>query len=185
MRFKKHLNLRGDHAFLSPSNYHWIHYTPDRLVDRWFTAQASAAGSRQHEYASREIEAGRLSNIDGILGMYINDAIKYQMTPEQPLYYSENCFGTADAISFKRRLLQIFDYKSGVVPGSVHQLEVYSALFCLEYDQDPFEIDIELRIYQDNEVSVWDADPEDIINIMDKIREFDIIIDRLKREEES
>lgn len=185
MRFKKHSNLRGNHAFLSPSNYHWINYTSDRLVERWFTSQASVVGSRQHEYALREIEAGRLSNLDSILGMYINDAIKYRMTPEQPLYYSENCFGTADAISFTRRLLQIFDLKTGVYPGSVHQLEVYTALFCLEYGYDPFEIDVELRIYQDNEVSIWDADPEDILFIMDKIREFDIIIDRLKREEES
>lgn len=184
MRFKKHSNLRGEHAFLSPSNYHWINYTPDRLVERWFTSQASAAGSQQHSYALGEIQAGRLSDLDGILGTYINDAIKYQMTPEQPLYYSENCFGTADAISFRDRLLQIFDLKTGVYPGSVHQLEVYAALFCLEYGQDPFEIDIELRVYQDNEISVWDADPEDIIFIMDKIREFDTIIDQLKRDDE-
>lgn len=184
MRFKKHLNLRGEHAFLSPSNYHWINYTPERLIDRWFNAHAAAMGSRQHEYALREIEAGRLSNIDSILGMYINDAINYEMTPEQPLYYSRNCFGTADAISFKRLLLRIFDLKTGVTPGSVHQLEVYAALFCLEYGVNPFDISIELRIYQDDEVSVWDADPEDITYIMDKIREFDIIIDQLRREEE-
>lgn len=185
MRFKRHLNLRGEHAFLSPSNYHWINYTADRLVERWYTSQASATGSRRHEYALREILAGRLSNLDDILGTYINDAIKYQMTPEQPLYYSDNCFGTADAISFNRRFLQIFDLKTGVYPGSVHQLEVYAALFCLEYKYDPFTIDIELRIYQDNEVFIWDADPVDIINIMDKIQEFDAIIDQLRREEGS
>jgi hypothetical protein len=37
--------------------------------------------------------------------MYVNDAIGYQMTPEQPIYYSENCVGTADAISFKNDFL--------------------------------------------------------------------------------
>jgi hypothetical protein len=145
--------------------------------------QATTYGTQQHEYAHQEILAGRLSDLDGTVGLYINDAINYEMTPEQILFYSENCFGTADSVSFKRRLLRIFDLKTGVVPGSVHQLEVYAALFCLEYDQDPFRIDIELRIYQDNEVLVWDADPEDIAFIMDKIRRFDVIIDQLRQEE--
>jgi hypothetical protein len=183
VRFNKHLNLRGEHAFLSPSGYHWINYSPNRLVDRWAAAQATAYGTQQHEYACNEILAGRLSDLDGTVGMYINDVINNAMTPEQVLFYSENCFGTADAISFKRRALRIFDLKTGVYPGSVHQLEVYAALFCLEYGMDPFKLDIELRIYQDNEVLVWDADPDDILFIMDKIRIFDVIIDQLKREE--
>lgn len=185
MRFNKHLNLRGEHAFLSPSGYHWINYTPDRLVERWAYAQATAYGTLQHAYASKEIEAGRLSDLAGTVGMYINDAINEQMIPEQILFYSENCFGTADAISFRRRTLKIFDLKTGIYPGSVHQLEVYAALFCLEYGQNPFEIDIELRIYQFNEVQIWIADPYDIGFIMDKIKEFDKIIDQLRREEES
>ena len=48
MRFNKHLNLQGEHAFLSPSQYHWIHYTPDRLIERWTAAQASSYGIAQH-----------------------------------------------------------------------------------------------------------------------------------------
>lgn len=106
------------------------------------------------------------------------------MTPEQILYYSENCFGTADAISFRYRTLRIFDLKTGVIKGSVHQLEVYAALFCLEYDQDPFKIRIELRIYQDDEVVVYDADPEDIVYIMEKIQDFNEQINQLKLEDE-
>jgi hypothetical protein len=179
------LHLQGEHAFLSPSGYHWINYTPDRLVERWNAAQAGSYGILQHAYACKEIRAGRLSNLAGTVGMYINDAIAHMMTPEQILYYSENCFGTADAISFRRRLLKIFDLKTGTYQGSVHQLEVYAALFCLEYNQDPFEIDIELRLYHDNEVLIWDADPEDIAYIMDKIKEFDVIINQLRREEVS
>jgi hypothetical protein len=58
-------------------------------------------------------------------------------------------------------------------------------LFCLEYDVDPFKINIELRIYQDDEVIVYDADPEDIMFIMEKIQDFDKQINQLKREEES
>lgn len=185
MRFNKHLRLRGEHAFLSPSGYHWINYSPDRLVERWAAAQRTAYGTIQHEYAYKEIMAGRLSDLEGTVGMYINDVINHQMIPEQILFYSENCFGTADAISFRNRELRIYDLKTGVYPGSVHQLEVYTALFCLEYNEDPWKIDIELRIYQDNEVQIWDADPDDIIFIMEKIKEFDVIIDQLRREEES
>ena len=185
MRFNKHLNLQGEHAFLSPSQYHWIHYTPDRLVQRWTAAQASAYGNLQHEYAHREIEDGRLSTLVGTIGLYINDAIKYRMSCEQILYYSENCFGTADTITFRYKTLRIHDLKTGIIKGSVHQLEVYTALFCLEYGVDPFDIKIELRIYQDDQVVVYDADPEDIIFIMERIQEFDKIITYQRMEEMS
>ena len=185
MRFNKHLNLQGEHAFLSPSSYHWIHYTPDRLLQRWTAAQAGAYGTMQHEYAMREIQAGRLSNLVGTVGLSINDAIRYRMTTEQVLYYSENCFGTADTISFRYKTLRIHDLKTGVTPGSHHQLEIYAALFCLEYGVDPFTIKMELRIYQADEVSVFDADPEDIAFIMERIVEFDSLINHRIREEES
>jgi hypothetical protein len=185
VRFNKHLHLRGEHAFLSPSSYHWINYTPDRLIQRWTAAQAGAYGDMQHDYAQREIKAGRLSDLVGTIGLYINDAIRYKMTTEQVLFYSENCFGTADAISFRYNTLRIHDLKTGVVKGSVHQLEVYAALFCLEYDKNPFDIKIELRIYQADEVIVYDADPEDIAFIMERIQEFDKLITHRIREEES
>ena len=185
MHFNKHLNLQGEHAFLSPSSYHWINYTPDRLVERWTASQAMAYGTMQHDYAQREIQAGRNSGLIGTIGLYINDAIKYKMNTEQILFYSENCFGTADSIAFRYNTLRIHDLKTGVYPGSVHQLEVYAALFCLEYEKDPFEIKIELRIYQDNEVVVYDADPEDIVFIMQRIQDFDKILAHRKLEEES
>lgn len=185
MHFNKHLNLHGEHAFLSPSSYHWINYTPDRLAERWTAQQASAWGVAQHQYAQEEIKAGRLSEYSGTLGMYINDCIRHRMTPEQVLYYSEHCFGTADAISFRYNTLRIKDLKTGLIKGSIHQLEVYAALFCLEYDKDPFKIKMELSIYQDDEVLVYDADPEDIMFIMEKIQEFDKMITQLRREEES
>lgn len=185
MRWNKHLRLQGEHAFLSPSGYHWVNYSPQRLIEKWTAAQASAYGNAQHEYAQREIEARRHSAFPGTIGMYINDGIKYRMSCEQVLYYSENCFGTPDTISFSRNTLRIHDLKTGVVKGSVHQLEVYAALFCLEYNKDPFQIKIELRIYQADEVAVFDADPEDIAFIMDRIQEFDSIIDQQRREEET
>jgi hypothetical protein len=179
------LNLQGEHAFLSPSQYHWVNYTPNRLAERWTAAQAADYGIAMHAYAQNEIQQGRLSSHVGTLGMYINDCIHYKMTCEQILFYSENCFGTCDAIAFRYRTLRIFDLKTGVIPGSVHQLEIYAALFCLEYDVDPFKISIELRIYQADEVIVYDADPEDISFIMEKIQEFDQQIRQLRLEEES
>lgn len=185
MRFNKHLNLQGEHAFLSPSSYHWIHYTPDRLIERWTAAQAAAYGNLSHEYAIKQIQENRLSDLVGTIGLYINDAIRYRMECEQVLYYSENCFGTADAIAFRYNTLRIHDLKTGKIPGSVHQLEVYAALFCLEYDKDPFNIKIELRIYQDDEIMVYDADPEDIMFIMERIQEFDKMITHRRLEEES
>jgi hypothetical protein len=185
MRWNKHLRLQGEHAFLSPSQYHWINYSPARLLERWTAAQASAYGSMQHEYAKREIEAGRRSDLVGTVGLYINDAITYKMHCEQLLYFSDNCFGTADTISFRYRTLRIHDLKTGVIKGSVHQLEVYAALFCLEYEVDPYSIKIELRIYQADEVLVYDADPEDIVFIMERIQEFDALIHHRRLEEES
>ncbi len=185
MHWNRHLRLLGEHAFLSPSQHHWINYTPSRLVERWTSQQASLYGTMQHEYALREIKAGRLSDLVGTVGMYINDAIEYKMECEQVLYYSENCFGTADTIAFRYRKLRIHDLKTGVIPGSVHQLEIYAAIFCLEYELDPYNIKIELRIYQSDEVAIFDADPEDIKLIMDRIQEFDKIISYRKLEEES
>jgi hypothetical protein len=185
VRFNRHLNLQGEHAFLSPSQYHWVNYTPDRLAERWTTARAAAYGTAQHAYAHEQIIAGRLSSHIGTLGMYINDAIEFKMVTEQVLFYSENCFGTADAISFRYKTLRIFDLKTGIIPASVHQLEVYAALFCLEYEKSPYDIEIELRIYQENEISIFDADPDDIAFIMDKIEAFDAQINQLRLEEES
>lgn len=185
MRFNKHTKIQGEHAFLSPSNYHWINYTTSRLAERWTAAQASAWGVFHHEYAMTEIRAGRLSDHAGILGTYINDCIKHRMETEQVLFYSEHCFGTADSISFRYKKLRIFDLKTGLIKGSVHQLEVYAALFCLEYDMDPYNMDIELRIYQGDEVTIYDADPEDIMRIMEKIVEFDKELETLRREEAS
>jgi len=139
----------------------------------------------QHEYAQSEIKAKRESGLIGTVGQYINDAIRYRMETEQVLYYSENCFGTPDAISFFRNLLRIHDLKTGKVSGSFHQLETYAALFCLEYGHDPFKIKIELRIYQADEVSFLRPDPEVIGFIMEKIVEFDNVLEHRKREEAS
>jgi hypothetical protein len=105
------------------------------------------------------------------------------MLPEVVLYYSPNAFGTADAIAYRHRQLRISDLKSGATRTSEHQLEVYAALFCLEYEKDPFSMrDIELRIYQDGTVRVYIGDPHVIKGIMDKITKFDKILNQLREE---
>lgn len=120
--------------------------------------------------------------------MYVNDAIDFGMTPEQVLYFSENCFGTADAILYEDNFLRIHDLKTGTTPvtdksGRLPQLEIYAALFFLEYDLDLRDTDIELRVYQNNDIIVEHPYIEDIAPIMDKIISFDKIIEQIKREE--
>ena len=106
------------------------------------------------------------------------------MTPEQILFYSDNCFGTADAIAFRGDLLRIHDLKTGAIPAHMEQLEVYAALFCLEYKVKPADIRIELRLYQSDDILVGNPTVEDIAPIMDKIITFDRIINKIKEQEE-
>ena len=115
--------------------------------------------------------------------MYVNDAINYKMSPEVLLYYSDNCFGTADAISFRNDMLRIHDLKTGVVPAHIEQLMIYAALFCLEYKVKPGTIDVELRIYQNDEVLYHKPAADEIVPLIDKIITFDKVIARIKEQE--
>lgn len=170
MNFNKHFNLEGKHAFLSPSKYHWINYDDEKLVAAFCNFRAAQKGTELHDFAKRCIELGiKLPNSKKTLNMYVNDAIGFKMIPEQPLYYSDNCFGTADAICFKKNFLRIHDYKSGVIPAHMEQLRIYDALFCLEYDVDPFSIESELRIYQSDDILIENPDRSVIKNIMEII----------------
>lgn len=184
MNFNPHSALQGKHAFLSPSTYHWINYDEQKLDARWSLARAAVKGTSLHALAHEAIRLGvKLSTANKTLSMYVADAIGYKMSCEQPLYYSDNCFGTPDTMSFRRNMLRIHDLKTGLARASEKQLEVYAALFCLEYGMSPFEINIELRIYQNDVVHVFDPDPSDIIHIMQQIIHFDRRIQQLKEEE--
>lgn len=184
MIFNKYSQLEGQHAFLGASKYHWINYNEEKIADAYKKFLATQKGTVLHDFAAQCIKLGqKLPKSHKTLNMYVNDAIGYRMTPEQVLFYSENCFGTADAISFRNNLLRIHDLKTGQVPAHMEQLLVYSALFCLEYKKRPSEIDIELRIYQSDEVLYHNPTSEEIIPIIDKIITFDKIIAKLKNEE--
>ena len=183
MQFTRHSELEGRHAFLSASQYSWINYDEEKLVDRFSTITAAAKGTELHNFASEAIRLGiKLPRNTKTLNSYVNDAIGFGMMPERVLAYSENAFGTCDAISFRKNLLRIHDLKTGVTPAKMDQLEVYTAFFCLEYRQRPSEIDVELRIYQNDEVIYHNPELDKIVHIMDKIVTFDKIIKRLKEE---
>ena len=185
MNFKKHSSLEGKHAFLGASKYHWINYDDDKLIESYSKFQATLNGTILHDFACQCITLGqKLPKSQKTLNMYVNDAIGFKMKPEQVLYYSDNCFGTADAIVFRNNLLRIHDLKTGVTRAHMEQLEIYAALFCLEYNKKPSDIDMELRIYQNNEILVHNPTVEDILPIMDKIITFAKLIDRMKMEGE-
>lgn len=184
MDFNKHSDLIGKHAILSASKYHWVNYDIDRLRQVYHNFQAAQYGTELHDLASRLIKNRvRLPRNKQTLNLYVNDAIGYRMTPEQPLFYSQNWFGTADAISCHDGILRIHDLKTGELEAKMTQLEIYAALYCLEYGEKPNKLDIELRIYQNNEVLIHKPEPADIQVIMNKGVAFDKEIEKMKREE--
>lgn len=174
----------GAHAFLSPSQYHWLNYDEDKLIAVYKNKIAAQQGTIWHKYAHDSIVLGqKLPRSKRTLNSFVNDAIGFRMRSEQTLYFSENAFGTADAIKFENKFLRIHDLKTGATPASMHQLEVYAALFCLEYNVNPETIEIELRIYQNDDVVIGNPEGTLIKTVMDKIVENDKIIERIKNGE--
>lgn len=184
MNFNKHSNLEGSHAFLGASKYHWINYDEDKIAHSYSRFLATRKGTVLHDFAAQCVSLRqRLPKSKKTLNSYVNDAIGFRMIPEQSLYFTDNCFGTADAISFNNGLLRIHDLKTGVNPGHMEQLEVYTSLFCLEYAVEPREIDVELRLYQNDEIIIHCPENDDILYIIDKMISFDKIIHKIKIEE--
>ena len=184
MRFNKHYDLIGRHAFLSPSKYHWVHYTEDKLIETYTRSRLAKRGTDLHDLARRCIELGqKLPKTKNTFNQFVNDAIGYRMSPEQILFYSYYAFGTADAISYRQRTLRIHDLKTGRARVTMEQLEIYAALFCLEYDVQPSSIDMELRVYQSN-IIVHKPSPVEIKRIMEKIIFFNKKIKELNSEED-
>ena len=185
MKFFDHSKLKGLHAFLGASKYAWLNYSDEKLVQTYRNSLAVQRGTELHDFAAQCIRLGqKLPRSHRTLNMYVNDAIGFHMTPEQVLYYSDNCFGTPDAISFRNNFLRIHDLKTGVTPASMYQLLIYEALFCLEYRVDPRKIQNELRIYQLDDVQIMNPEPDVIIDICDRIKRADKVINEIRSEEE-
>ena len=184
MIFNDHSKLAGLHATFSPSQSSWLRYDDDKAIEVYANRKASEMGTRLHAWAAETIKLGlKQPKSKKTLYNYVNDAISYRMSPEVVLFYSERFFGTADAISFRNNFLRIHDLKTGKVKADMEQLEVYAALFCLEYKIKPGDIEMELRIYQNDEIIYHKPTAEDILPIMDKIVHLNKLLERLEGEE--
>ncbi len=186
MNFIRHSDLLGQHAFLGASKYHWINYDDEKLTQAYLNSLAVQRGVELHDLACQLIRLNvKLPKVRKTLNMYVNDALHFSLTPEQPLYFSRNCFGTADAIGFNEAdaFLRIHDLKTGATPAHMEQLQIYAALFCLEYHIRPERIGAELRIYQNDDIQICIPDMDDIGKIMSTIIRFDERIEKMKLEE--
>jgi hypothetical protein len=181
MRFNKHSGVEGMHAFLGASKYHWVNYDLAKM-ERIFENQfAAVLGTRKHIWAAEAIRLGqRQAKSNKTLNAYINDAIGFRMEPEVILFFNEDCFGTADAIGFHKNVLRIHDLKTGIHPGSILQIMIYFALFCLEYRMNPYDIEMIGRIYQNDEIEEFQADPKEVKDIMEKIKLFTARIEEMR-----
>ena len=184
MNFEKHSNLEGLHAPFSPSQSSWLRYDDDRALEVYANKKASEIGTKLHQWAKDTIDLGiKQPRSKKTLYAYVNDAIGFKMSTEVVLYYSRRFFGTADAISFRKGVLRIHDLKTGKIPAHMTQLEIYAALFCLEYKVKPGDIKMELRIYQNDEILYHNPTAEDIVPIMDKIVHLNKLLEKIDDEE--
>ena len=183
MRFNDHSKLSGLHAPFSPSKSSWLRYDDNKVFDFFANLRAKEMGTRLHAWAKETIDLGlKQPRSKKTIYAYVNDAIGFKMDTEVVLFYSERFFGTADTISFRNNVLRIHDLKTGKTKVDMEQLEIYAALFCLEYHVDPRDIEMELRIYQSDDVQIHIPTPEDIIEIMNKIIHIDKLLVKLEEE---
>jgi hypothetical protein len=183
MNFRQHLNLEGLHAPFSPSQSSWLRYSDDKATEVYLNKKAAEMGTKLHKWAQDTINlAIKQPKSKKTIYSYVNDAIGFKMDTEVVLYYSDRFFGTADSISFRNNLLRIHDLKTGVRPVKMEQLMIYAALFCLEYKIKPGEIEIELRIYQNDEIIFHNPTAEAILPIMDKIIHLNKLLEKIDEE---
>ena len=187
MQFNRHKNLEGLHAVFSPSQSSWLRYDDTKALEVYDNRKAAEMGTRLHQWAKDTIDLGiKQPKSKKTLYAYVNDAIGYKMDTEVVLFYSERFFGTADAISFRNGMLRIHDLKTGKIgkiESHIEQLEIYAALFCLEYKIKPNEIEIEWRVYKNDEVVCHIPTADDIRSIVDKIIHLDNLLGKIDYEE--
>ena len=188
MNFNKHLELKDKHALLSPSKPYWLNYNKDQLYNFVRVQQAAARGTKLHALAASLIEEGmKLRGSTQTIPAYVNDAIGYGMTPEVGLIFSDNCFGHADAIEFNRGVLRIHDLKTGTTQPHMEQLEIYAALFLMEYERalgvNPLNTKVNLRIYQNDDIQEYSPDKDRMDEVIYNIKEKDAFAQEALREE--
>ena len=184
MIFTKHSNLEGLHAPFGASQSAWLRYDDEKILATYNNMQAKEMGTRLYVWAKETIDLGiKQPRSKKTIYAYVNDAIGYKMDTEVVLFYSPRFFGTADSICFRNGTLRIHDLKTGVTKVHMEQLMIYAALFCLEYKIKPSDIEMELRIYQNDEVLYHNPAAEDIKSIMDRIIYLDKMLEQLDCEE--
>lgn len=201
MLWNDHSKLEGMHAFLGASQYHWINWDDETLEKRFRSHYSADIGTIIHSLASDCIRNKIKINEDDVnlieltlakngipksaydpykilsnLVPFVNESINYHMSSEVLLYYSQYCFGTTDAIAYDEvsRILRINDYKNGNIDAHMEQLQIYAALFCLEYHKDPSKMKrIELRIFQHSSIveCILTPDTQEIDKLMKLIQE--------------
>lgn len=185
MKWNDYSHLRLSHSFMSPSQYAWLNYTPDKLKTVYMNNLKKQEGTELHELASELIVRRiKLAPLKKAFNQFVNDSIGFNMESEKMLFYSLNCYGTADAIKFTEddngKVLRVYDLKTGVTKPSFKQLDIYSAIFCLEYNKDPYDIVFIERLYQDNGFIEQIQEPDLIADIMAKIIAFDKELEEFK-----
>ena len=184
MQFVNHKNLEGLHAPFGASQSSWLNYDDEKALAVYRNMRAKEMGTKLHEWAKTTIDLGiKQPRSNKTIYAYVNDAIGFKMSTEVVLFYSRRFFGTADAISFRKGVLRIHDLKTGKIPAHMTQLEIYAALFCLEYKVKPGDIEMELRIYQNDEILYHNPTAEDIVPIMDKIIHLNKLLEKIDKEE--
>ena len=170
MKWNNHSDYENRHAFLSPSNYHWLNYDDAKLKHAWHNRLAKDRGTKLHKFAADAITYRiPLAENGDTISMYVNDCITDALSPEVMLWYSPRAFGTADGIGFYNDILRIYDLKTGVTPAKMEQLEIYASLFCLEYAVNPLDILVHCRIYQQGVVTAHEPTPDRLWSIIDRI----------------
>lgn len=184
MSFNKSFsNLEGTHAPFSASQSSWLRYSDEKLISVYLNMKAKELGTKLHKWAQDTIELGiEQPDTQRTIYMYVNDVISYGMSTERMVGYSEHFYGTADALSFRNDELRIFDLKTGKTPAHMDQLLLYATYYCLENRIDPKKIRIELRIYQMDEIEIYEPDGEEIKDLMKKIKHFDKLLSNIDKE---
>ena len=176
MNFNKHLELEGKHALLSPSKPYWLNYSQEQMRNYIRSQRAAVEGTELHELAAKLIQKGyKLRGTTQTLVAYVNDAIGYGMTPEVALKYTDACFGHSDAVDYNRGILRIHDLKTGSGPVHMEQLEIYAALFLMEYERalgvNPLNTKVNLRIYQNDDIQEFSPDKDRMEEVIYGIKE--------------
>lgn len=186
MSLNKNSRIVGQHAFLSPSSYHWLEYDEEKLRRVFFQKQQARRGDELHAYAQRAIDLKVKQAENGTtLSTYINDAIGFRMEAEVPLFYSDDCFGTADAAGYRDNTLRISDLKTGTTPADMKQLLIYAGIFFFEYDKvaQPDTTRVILRIYQNDAIQELEPSTADILMVMSRISTQAALVAYLREED--